>query len=430
MHKAGHEAFLVGGCVRDLIRGIEPEDHDIVTSARPAEVQSLFSHTISVGVSFGVIVVIEDGHRHEVATFRAESDYTDGRRPSTVTFASAKQDVLRRDFTINGLLLDVGNGRIIDYVDGLADIKQKVIRTIGEADLRFSEDHLRMLRAIRLAANLNFTITPDTFSAIKKNAGAICRVSAERIRDELTSFLTRGGARQGIEMLAASGLLKEILPEVNALRGVEQPPRFHPEGDVWEHTLRMLAVMTGSSDGPVDPQLAWGVLLHDIGKPPTRFEDGWGVHFHGHVQKGEQIASDILQRLRFSNKETGTILALVHYHMHFMNVREMRPNRLKRFLRMLDFPLHLELHRLDCIGSHRLLDNYNFCKEKLSELAIEDLHPPRLLTGHDLIDMGFPPGPVFKEILSGLEDAQLEGDISTREEARWFVINHWGENYG
>jgi poly(A) polymerase len=426
LRDAGHEAFFVGGCVRDMIRGVTPDDYDIATSAIPADVQSLFPRTAPVGVSFGVILVLEGNHRCEVATYRTESGYEDGRRPASVSFATAKEDVLRRDFTINGLLMDPAEGRIIDYVDGLADIKGKVIRTIGRADQRFAEDHLRMLRAIRFAANLAFTIDPETFCAIQKNAAAIRRVSAERIRDELTNLITHGGARRGLDMLAESGLLKEILPEVDALRGVEQPPRFHPEGDVWEHTLRMLAILANDADGPPDPCLAWGALLHDIGKPSTRFEDAWGVHFHGHVQRGEEIAAAILERLRFSNKDTETILALVRCHMHFMNVREMRTNRLKRFLRMPDFDLHLELHRLDCVGSHRMLENYHFCKEKLAELAAEDLHPPRLITGHDLIEMGFPPGPLFHNILKAVEDAQLDGEVMTAEDARAFVMKYRG----
>ncbi|MBN1663079.1 MAG: CCA tRNA nucleotidyltransferase [Deltaproteobacteria bacterium] len=426
MRAAGHEAFFVGGCVRDLVRGVEPQDYDIATSALPADVQGLFPRTAPVGASFGVILVIEGERRFEVATYRTESGYADGRRPSAVEFTTAREDVLRRDFTVNGLLLDPEDGRIIDYVDGLADIERKVIRTIGDAGLRFAEDHLRMLRAVRFAANLKFAIDPDTFMAIQKNAAAIRRVSAERIRDELTSLLIHGGARPGIELLAGSGLLKEILPEVADLKGVDQPPRFHPEGDVWEHTLRMLQILSNDAEIPVDPCLAWAALLHDIGKPATRFEDSWGIHFHGHVQRGEEIAAAILERLRFSNKETETILSLVSHHMHFMNVREMRTNRLKRFLRMPDFSLHLELHRLDCVGSHRILDNYHFCKEKLAELAAPDLHPPRLISGHDLIGMGFPSGPLFSEILKAVEDAQLDGEIKTAEEARAFVMKRWG----
>jgi putative nucleotidyltransferase with HDIG domain len=426
LRKAGHEAYLVGGCVRDLVRGVEPQDYDIATSALPAGVQALFPRTAAVGASFGVILVIEGERSYEVATYRTESDYTDGRRPGSVKFATAREDVLRRDFTINGLLMDPQDGKIIDYVDGLADIERKIIRTIGEADQRFAEDHLRLLRAVRFAANLKFTIEPGTFAAIQKNAKSIHRVSAERIREELTSLLVHGGARSGLEMLAESGLLAELLPEVDALRGIDQPPRFHPEGDVWEHTLRMLAILSNDSAGPVDSCLAWGALLHDIGKPLTRFEDGWGIHFHGHVQQGKEIATAVLERLRFPNKEAETILALVHYHMHFMNVREMRTNRLKRFLRMPDFPLHLELHRLDCFGSHRMLDNYHFCKEKLEELAAPDLHPPRLINGHDLQVMGFQPGPIYSVILRAIEDAQLEGELKTPDEARSFVMTHWG----
>jgi poly(A) polymerase len=426
LREAGHEAFWVGGCVRDLLRGEVPADYDIVTSARPEEVRGLFARTIPVGERFGICLVVERGVPCEVATFRAEADYDDGRRPSWIAFATAEEDVRRRDFTINGLLMDPETGRIIDHAGGLCDIEQRIIRTIGDPEERFAEDHLRMLRAVRFAATLDFSIEPMTFAAIQRRAAMITRISAERIRDELSRLLTGGSARCGLELLSASGLLLEILPEIHALHGIEQPPVFHPEGDVWEHTLRMIALLP-RPEGKVDPRLAWAVLLHDVGKAVTRSEDAAGIHFYGHVQRGEEIADAILRRLRFSREEMETILALVRGHMLFMNVREMRPNRLKRLLRTPDFALHLELHRLDCLGSHGLLDHYAFCKQKLEEYPEEELRPPRLLTGLDLIGMGFAPGPVFKEILRAVEDAQLGGEITDAAEAGKLVRMGWGD---
>jgi len=420
---AGHEAFWVGGCVRDIVRGVVPKDFDIVTSAKPEAVQALFPRTVPVGARFGVVIVVEKGRTYEVATFRTESGYDDGRHPSRVAFATAEEDVRRRDFTVNGLLMDPETGRIIDHVEGRRDIERHLIRTIGAPDERFAEDRLRMLRAVRFAAALDSAIAEETYAAIRKQATAIRGISAERIREELSRTLTSGGARRGMELFFESGLLAELLPEVSALKGIDQPPAFHPEGDVWEHTLRMLALLPEGAD----PRLAWAALLHDAGKAETRFEDAAGVHFYGHVRRGEEIAAAILTWLRFSGEESETVLALIRQHMLFMNVREMRPNRLKRFLRTPDFPLHLELHRLDCLGSHGLLDNYAFCREKLREYSAEELRPPPLLTGEDLIGMGYKPGPVFKEILHAVEDAQLGGEIATPGEARSLVRVRWGE---
>jgi poly(A) polymerase len=424
LREAGHEAFWVGGCVRDLARGGTPEDYDIVTSARPDQVKSIFAKTVPVGERFGICLVVEEGEPFEVATFRTEADYDDGRRPSHVAFATAEEDVRRRDFTINGLLMDPDTGGVVDLVGGIADIEGRLVRTIGDPEERFGEDHLRMLRAIRFAATLGFEIEPATFVAIRRHAALICRISAERIREELNRLLTGAGARRGLELLSESGLLAELLPEVYALQGVEQPPVFHPEGDVWEHTLRMIDLLP-VPDGKADLRLAWAALLHDVGKAVTRSEDDNGIHFYGHVQRGEEIAAGILDRLRFSRDEKETILALVRGHMLFMNVREMRPNRLKRLLRTPDFDLHLELHRLDCLGSHGLLDHYDFCRQKLEEYPEEELRPPRLLTGEDLIHMGFRPGPVFKEILRAVEDAQLGGEVSDAVQAGDFVRERW-----
>jgi poly(A) polymerase len=427
LRDAGHEAYFVGGCVRDLLRGVEPGDYDIVTSARPEDVCSLFPHTVPVGISFGVVIVVEEGHGYEVATFRAESGYEDGRRPSHVEFTSAYVDVCRRDFTINALLMDPITGNIIDYVGGKKDIEDRVIRTIGNPDERFAEDHLRMLRAVRFSANLGYTIDQDTSHAIKRHAFEIQHISAERIREELTKILTHGGARRGMEIMAETCLLAEILPEVDCLRGIEQPPAFHPEGDVWEHTLRMLDLLPEGEGVENDSHLAWGVLLHDVGKASTGSVDDSGIHFYGHVREGERIGEALMRRLRFSRADMESILALIHYHMLFMNVADMRPNKLKRFLRMPDFQLHLELHRLDCLASHGFLDSHEFCRSKLTEVGEDELRPPRLLTGDDLVAMGFPPSPLFGEILDAVEDAQLDGMISTSDEARRLVMDRWAD---
>lgn len=428
LKKSGHEAYFVGGCVRDFILEIDSGDYDIVTSAIPDQVIELFPKTITIGAKFGVIAVIEDNQHYEVATFRSDDTYEDGRHPSQVRFSSAKEDVLRRDFTINGLLMDPVSGEIFDYVNGRADIEKKIIRTIGDPDSRFNEDYLRMLRAIRFSANLGFKIESETLPAIKRHARKINQISAERVRDELNKILTRGGSRIGFELMSETNILKEVLPEVDSLKGVEQPPLFHPEGDVWQHTLNMLELLPADGETDKNICLGWATLLHDVGKALTRSEDEKGVHFYGHVEKGAEIADDIMQRLRFSRAQKETVLALIRQHMVFMNVQKMRPGRLKRFLRMPDFDLHLELHRLDCMASHGMLDNYEFCSVQLKLLAQEDLHPPRLLNGNDLMAMGFAPGKIIGEILLALEEEQLEGRICTTEEARKFVTTHWEVN--
>jgi len=425
LKQSGYEAYFVGGCVRDFILGNESSDYDIVTSALPDQVMALFSNTISIGAKFGVIAVIVQGRPYEVATFRSDDVYEDGRHPSQVHFSSAREDVFRRDFTINGLLMDPETGEITDYVNGRMDIEKKIIRTINDPDSRFNEDFLRMLRAIRFAANLGFVIETQTLKAIERNAAKINRISAERVREELSKILTRGGAGTGFELMIQTGILKEVLPEIDRLKGVEQPPQFHPEGDVWQHTIKMLELLP--KDGETDKNLClgWGALLHDVGKAVTRSEDEKGVHFYGHVKKGEEIAGDIMQRLKFSNVQRETVLNLIRQHMVFMNVQKMRPGRLKRFLRMPDFDLHLELHRLDCIASHGMQDNYEFCRDQLKSLGQDDLHPPRLLTGDDLISLGFARGKIIGEILRALEDEQLEGRIASSEDARNFVGANW-----
>jgi len=422
---SGFEAYFVGGCVRDFVRGVTPGDYDIVTSALPDQVTEIFERTLAVGAKFGVMVVILDGCPYEVATFRSDDVYEDGRRPTCVHFSSAREDVLRRDFTINGLLMDPETNQIIDYVDGLADIDRKVLRTIGNPAVRFNEDYLRMLRAIRFTANLDFKMDSATQSAIQANAACIRGISAERITEELHKILTRGGARLGFELLAETDILQRLLPEVDRMRGVEQPPRFHPEGDVWQHTMIMLEMLSAETSPDTDPTLAWGALLHDVGKPVSRTEDEKGVHFYGHVKLGETIADDILHRLRFSRAQRETVINLIRQHMVFMNVQKMRPARLKRFLRMPDFHLHLQLHRLDCLASHGMLDNYEFCRDQLQNMEQDELHPPRQLTGDDLLAMGFTPGKLIGKILRALEEEQLEDRVHSTEEAVAFVQTHW-----
>jgi putative nucleotidyltransferase with HDIG domain len=412
LRSAGHQAWLVGGCVRDLLLGCKPKDYDVATDARPDRIMDLFPRSGRVGAHFGVVLVRDDFSQVEVATFRSDLDYEDGRRPNIVHFErDPKQDVLRRDFTVNGLLMDPDTGNVLDYVDGRADLDRRVIRAIGDPSTRFREDHLRMLRAVRFAARLNFTIDPATFDAIRANHRLVLRVSAERIRDELVRILIEGGARRGFEMLDESGLLADILPEIAVMKGVEQPPEFHPEGDVWLHTLLLLDQL----DHPTTT-LALGALLHDVGKPPT-FRVAERIRFDGHVEVGVRMAHEILNRLRFSRDQMEQVEALVENHMKFKDVPQMRDSTLKRFLRMPCFEEHLELHRLDCLSSNKRLENYDFVKEKLGELSAEHLKPERLLTGADLIAAGYEPGPRFSEILSAVEDAQLEGRIHTAGEA-------------
>ncbi|MGP0073092.1 MAG: CCA tRNA nucleotidyltransferase [Bryobacteraceae bacterium] len=425
LRSRGFQAWLVGGCVRDLILGREPSDYDISTDASPAELRRLFPKAQLVGAQFGVALV--DGV--EIATFRSDHAYTDGRHPSAVVFETdPKQDVLRRDFTINALLLDptVLNSssplshQIVDYIGGLGDLRAGLIRAIGDPEQRFEEDHLRMLRAVRFAARFGFEIESATLAAIQKLHAKILRVSPERIRDELVRILTEGGARRGFELLDASGLLADILPEVAAMKGVEQPPEFHPEGDVWKHTLIMLEGLQSPS-----PALALGVLLHDVGKPGT-FRVADRIRFDGHVELGERIARDILNRLRFSNAEIDQVIALIANHMRFSHVHQMRESTLKRMLRLPAFEEHLELHRLDCTSSHGHLGNYEFAKAKFEQSPPVELRPPRLVTGDDLIAAGYAPGPDFSRMLELAEDAQLEARIHSKEQGLDLVRSTFG----
>jgi putative nucleotidyltransferase with HDIG domain len=412
LRAGGHQASLVGGCVRDTLLGIGAKDFDIATDARPDRIMDLFPRSSRVGAHFGVVLVRDVFSQVEVATFRSDREYLDGRRPTGVHFESdPRQDVLRRDFTINGLLMDPDTGCVLDFVEGRLDIERRLVRAIGDPETRFQEDHLRMLRAIRFAARLGFEIDPATFDAISRHHERIHHISAERIRDELVRILTEGGARRGFEMLDCSGLLVELLPEVAAMKGVAQPPEYHPEGDVWTHTLLLLEQLREPS-----PTLALGALLHDVGKPPT-FHVADRIRFDGHVEEGVALAQSILTRLRFSREEIEQVEALVANHMRFKDAHRMKESTLKRFLRMPAFDEHLELHRLDVLSSNRQLDNYDFLRRKSGELTAEHLRPSRLLTGADLIAAGYEPGPTFTGILEAVEDAQLEGRIHTAGEA-------------
>jgi tRNA nucleotidyltransferase/poly(A) polymerase len=421
LQQHGHQALLVGGCVRDVLLGREPADYDVTTDATPERVMELFPESIAVGAQFGVVLVPRDELKVEVATFRSDVGYSDGRHPDRVVYSKTPQeDVQRRDFTINGLLMRHDTDEVLDFVDGRADLKAGVIRAIGEPDRRFEEDKLRMLRAIRFAARFGFEIEHKTFAAIRRHAGAITDVSAERIREELTKLLTEGEARTGFELLDKSWLLSIVLPELAAMKGVRQPPQFHPEGDVWIHTLLMIEGLPSASS----PTLAWGVLLHDVGKPPTfkpASQTGDRIRFDHHVDVGVRMAEAVCRRYRFSNEDTEQIVALVANHMRFGAVDQMKKSTLKRFVRLPHFEEHMELHRLDCLSSHRKLDSYETVQRFLAETPAEEVRPQRVLTGTDLGEMGYIPGPVFSEILRAVEDAQLEGQIGTKEEAEEFV---------
>ncbi len=411
----GHRALLAGGCVRDALLGRKPKDWDIATDARPETVRSRFEKTAMTGAQFGVVRVRMEGREFEVAQFREDDVYGDGRRPNAVRPSNEVEDARRRDFTVNGMFYDILESRVLDYVGGMRDLAEKTIRAIGEPGLRFQEDHLRMMRAVRFSAKFGFAIEPATASAIQANARRIEKISAERIRDELTTMLTQENPDRAFPMLDSLGLLPYALPEVVALKGVAQPPEFHPEGDVWTHTLIMLHIKRSSS-----PTLSWSVLLHDVGKPSTYAKTD-RIRFNGHDKAGAEMGLAICERLRMARSRALRIQALVANHMRFMHVEKMRDSRLKRFLREPYFEELLELHRIDCLASHGDLGTHEFCTEKLRALQEESLRPPRLLDGRALMDMGYPQGPRLGEILFALEDAQLEGCVSNAEQARDFV---------
>ena len=446
LRNSGYEAFFAGGCVRDLLLGREPQDYDVATSATPDVVLNMFPRTFAVGAHFGVVLVAtaDSGNSSvvaraasalpqvvtEVATFRSDGLYSDGRHPDEVRYTkTAEEDVQRRDFTINGLLLDplrsgdVFDQRVfdpeglrpaaVDYVGGLADLDARVIRAIGRPDRRFEEDHLRLLRGVRFAARFGFEIEPATFAAMRKLAPRIQAVSRERVRDELTKMLTEGDARRAFELLDETGLLQQVLPEVARMKGVAQPPQFHPEGDVWTHTLMLLEQLESAC--PLT--LAWGALLHDVGKPPTFRVAPERIRFDHHVDIGVAIGGEICRRLRFSNDDTGQILSLIENHMRFADAPRMKTSTLKRFFRLENFPEHLKLHRMDCLAAHGNLDVWEFVRERYNSLPEEAVRPRPLITGSELIAAGYVPGPEFKQMLQAAEDAQLESAITTREEA-------------
>jgi poly(A) polymerase len=486
LHAAGYEAYLAGGCVRDLLLGREPEDYDVATSATPDVVLSMFPRTFAVGAHFGVVLVASSAGNDsssaaqaasappqvvtEVATFRSDGVYSDGRHPDEVRYTrTAAEDVQRRDFTINGLLLnplrldgdraavrsslmpektaadpstpplakrandsaqdDSFNGErsllrsaVIDYVGGLDDLDAGVIRAIGRPEKRFEEDQLRLVRAVRFAARFEFEVEPATFAAMRKLAARIHAVSRERIRDELTKMLTEGHARRAFELLDSSDLLVQVLPEVSRMKGVQQPPQFHPEGDVWIHTLMLLEQL----EPGCAMTLAWGALLHDVGKPPTFRVAPDRIRFDGHVEVGVAIGADICRRFRFSNDETRQILALIENHMRFADAPRMKASTLKRFFRLENFPEHLALHCMDCMAAHRNLEIYDFVREHYESLPKEEVQPKLLITGRELIAAGYSPGPQFKEMLQTVEDAQLDGSIATQDEAMALVRERFG----
>ncbi len=395
--------------------GRKPKDIDIATSARPEEVLHIFPHATAIGAQFGVVQVRMYGHPYDVATFRSEGPYLDGRHPSRVSFSGPEQDARRRDFTVNGLFYDPVSERIIDHVFGIPDIRQGILRTIGEPRARFLEDKLRLLRAVRFSCTLNLEIAPDTLEAVRMLAPSILEVSWERIRDELIKILTGPRPGSGLDMLHVTGLLAHILPEVEAMRGIAQPTEFHPEGDVFIHTRNALDLLKRPA-----PVLALGTLLHDVGKPPT-FSVKERIRFDGHVEVGARIAEQICRRLRMSNDDAAAVVELVRDHLRFMNIKDMRPSTLKRFLRRPNFEDHLELHRVDCLSSHGNLDCYHFARQKFEEFRSEPSLPARLVSGDDLIALGYLPGPIFSRILRAVEDLQLENPVMNREDALAYV---------
>jgi poly(A) polymerase len=448
LRAGGHEAYLAGGCVRDLLLGREPVDYDVATSATPDVVLEMFPRTFAVGAHFGVVLVASEAGSDceqgsvaercviEVATFRSDGAYSDGRHPDQVRYTkSARDDVRRRDLTINGLLLDPTNlvhsanpklavrEGVLDYVGGLADLDSGVIRAIGDPFRRFEEDQLRLLRAVRFAARFGFALEAQTAAAIRALVHRIHAVSRERVRDEISKMLTDGHARRAFELLDETGLLVQVLPEIAKTKGVEQPPQFHPEGDVWIHTLMLLEQLEPSC--PMT--LAWGALLHDVGKPPTFRVAPDRIRFDGHVEVGVAMGAEICRRFRFSNDETHQILALIENHMRFADAPRMKASTLKRFFRLENFPEHLALHRMDCLAAHANLDIYNFVRAAYEAMPEETVRPAPLVTGRELIAAGYTPGPQFKDMLHAVEDAQLEGVIATRDEALALVRERFGE---
>lgn len=418
LRAAGHEAFFAGGCVRDMLLGKEAHDIDIATSARPEQVQQIFHRTVAVGAAFGVIVVLENDFEFQVATFRSDGAYKDGRHPESVSFTTSEGDAKRRDFTVNGLFYDPIEKRIIDYIGGESDLKAGILRCIGNPEERFSEDKLRLIRCVRFGASLGFQIEDETWKAVCRMAPQITIVSAERLRDELVKIFTHPSRVSGFDLLDASGLLEILLPEVTRMKGCEQPPDFHPEGDVFVHTRLMLSLLPPEVSVP----LVFSVLLHDTGKPGTFRRDETGrIRFNGHESLSAEITTSLFERLRFSNADTEATVVGVKNHMSFKDVRNMRMATLKRFLARPTIEDEMELHRVDCLGSHGLLDNHDFLRTKQVEFSNAPLIPPPIITGRDLIANGYKPSPLFKKILDAVEGMQLEGAVTTPEEALAWV---------
>jgi poly(A) polymerase len=421
LRQEGYEAFFAGGCVRDMLLQKIPQDYDVATNARPDEIQRLFAQTIPVGAQFGVIMVIIDGDPFEVATFRHDGPYLDGRRPSHVRYGTLEEDILRRDFTVNGMLYDPLEDRVIDLVQGRADLERRLIRAVGEPQARFEEDRLRLIRAVRFAASLGFTIDPLTFKAVQQLAASITTIAWERIGDELTRILTEGGARRGFELLDESGLLQVLLPEVVALKGTPQSPDYHPEGDVFAHTLLLLSHLAPSAS----ETLAYGCLLHDIAKPVCFRQENDRITFYGHTEVGAAMSGDILKRLKRSRETWERVAYLVHNHLRHVQAPQMRLSTLKRFLREEGIDELLELARIDALASNGDLQYYQFCKERLAELNEAQIRPPPLVRGTDLIALGLVPGPIFAEILRRVEDQQLGGELTSREQALDWVQRNY-----
>ena len=427
LRENGHVAYFAGGCVRDIVRGQVPKDFDIATDAKPEVVQKLFPRTYAVGAHFGVILVVEKGFQFEVATFRSDEAYIDGRHPSAVHFSSPEEDAKRRDFTINGMFYDPVTEEVIDFVGGHADIAAKLVRAIGDPAQRFAEDRLRMLRAVRFATVLDYEIDEQTWSALLANAASINEISAERIREELVRIFLSPSRTRGWDLLDSSGLMRAILPEIEAMKGCKQPEQFHPEGDVFEHTRLMLQFLPEKVSVP----LVFAVLLHDVAKPRTVTVDETGrIRFSGHDRLGAEMTEEIMRRLRFSGAEIDDTVEMVRQHMVFKDVPKMREAKLKRFMARPTFDDEIELHRVDCEGSHRMLDNYKFLLRKREEFANEPIIPPPLVRGDDLIALGLKPGPKFGEILEAVETQQLERHLRTREEAIEWVKQEYALGEG
>jgi len=420
LHEAGFKAYLAGGCVRDRILGVEAKDYDIATDARPEVVQELFDETIAVGARFGVIIVLSGGDQFEVATFRADAPYTDGRRPSAVRFGTIEEDARRRDFTIGGMYFDPLSERVIDLVGGMRDLRAGLIRAIGDPYERFDEDRLRILRAVRFAARLDFAIDPATWTAIKRTAASITAIAAERIGEELVMIMTEGGAARGLDQMLESGLMQALLPEVTAMAGCAQPENFHPEGDVYVHTRLAVAML----ERECSETLAFGVLFHDIAKPPCRAITDGKITFYGHTERGAEMAAEIMRRLKRSRFVQERVAYLVRDHLRLCMAPRMRPATLKRMLAEDGFDELLELARMDAMASNSYLGYYHFCRRARARFSAEEIRPPRLINGDDLIALGFTPGPPFKAILREVEDLQLDGALASREQALDYVRTH------